>query len=304
MKWVKKGFICSKDTFNISWYKKNTMTPLPYLYNDNILRIYLTMCDADNIGRVGYIDLDIDNPSNILKISENPVLDIGIPGSFDEHGVLPTSLLKEDGKLYLYYSAYQRQVSVPYIILSGLAVSDDNGDTFKRISDAPVLDRKNGELFQRSAIEVMKKDGKYKMWYTSNIGWINNGKHIAPEYDLKYLQSDKKDLWLGEPKLSLALKGDEYGLTMPQVFFEDGIYKMYYSVRSISKGYRLGYAESKDGIIFERMDEKMEIDVSKDGFDSEMLCFGKIFKHNNNTYLFYCGNNYGQGGLGFAELEG
>ena len=77
---------------------------------------------------------------------------------------------------------------------------------------------------------------------------------------------------------------------------------MYYSVRSISKGYRLGYAESEDGITFERMDEKMEIDVSEYGFDSEMICFGKIFKHGFRTYLFYCGNHYGVGGVGYAEL--
>ena len=229
---------------------------------------------------------------------------MGEIGSFDEHGVLPTSLLEEDGKLYLYYSAYQKQVSIPYTIYSGLAVSEDNGDTFNRISNAPILDRRNGELNQRSAIEIMKKDGKYKMWYTSNVGWINNGIHLAPKYDMKYLESDFKDKWYDEPKISMELKDDEYGLTMPQVFFQDGKYKMFYSIRSLSKGYRLGYAESYDGIAFERQDEKMEIDVSKEGFDSEMICFGKIFMFGNKVYLFYCGNHYGIGGLGFAELEG
>lgn len=303
MKWIKKGFLCDCNTFNIDWYKKNTMTPLPYL-KDGVLRIYLTICDSENQGRVGYLELNPNNPSEILGFSKKPVLDLGEKGTFDENGVLPTSFLEENGKLYLYYSAYQKQVSVPYTIYSGLAVSEDGGDSFKRVSNAPILDRRNNELHQRSAIEVMKKDGKYKMWYTANVGWIDNGIHLAPKYDIKYLESDTLDKWYDEPRLSLELKDDEYGLTMPQVFFEDNKYKMFYSIRSISKGYRLGYAESKDGINFERQDYKMDIDVSDNGFDSEMLCFGKIFRYNNKVYLFYCGNHYGIGGLGYAELEG
>ncbi len=303
MKWIKKGFLCDCNTFDLDWYKKNTMTPLPYLKGD-VLRIYLTMCDSENQGRVGYIDLNPNNPSEILGFSDTPALDLGEVGTFDENGVLPTSLLEENGKLYLYYSAYQKQVSIPYTIYSGLAVSEDYGDSFKRVSNAPILDRINNELHQRSAIEVMKKDGHYKMWYTANVGWIDNGIHLAPKYDIKYLESNSIDKWYDIPKPSLELKGDEYGLTMPQVFFEDDKYKMIYSIRSISKGYRLGYAESIDGIKFIRMDEKMEIDVSKEGFDSEMICFGKTFKYKNKIYLFYCGNHYGIGGLGYAELEG
>lgn len=303
MKWLKKGFICSHETLNLLWAGKNIMTPLPMLLPDGNIRLYLTICDKDNVGRVGYVDLDAGNPLKILKVSQTPVLDVGARGTFDEHGVLPTSLLAEEDGLYLYYSAYQKQVSVPYTILSGLAVSHNGGETFTRVSDAPILDRRNGELFQRSAIEIMKKDGRYLMWYTSNLGWINNGIHEAPEYDLKFLQSDRRDVWTGTPVQSIALKGDEYGLTMPQVFFENGIFKMFYSIRSISKGYRLGYAESIDGIVFERKDEEMGIDVSETGFDSEMICFGKILKTPTRTYLFYCGNHYGIGGLGYAELE-
>lgn len=302
MKWEKKGFICSSETLDLPWAGKNIMTPLPVLRKDGNIRVYLTICDKDNIGRVGYVNLDVKNPGRILTISQKPVLDVGARGTFDEHGVLPACFLTEGNGLYLYYTAYQKQITVPYVILSGLAVSHDGGESFTRVSDAPVLERRNGELFQRSAIEVMKKDGRYLMWYTSNLGWINNGIHEAPEYDLKFLESDKFDVWTGTPVRSMSLKGDEYGLTTPQVFYEDGVYKMFYSIRSISKGYRLGYAESTDGVVFERKDAEMDIDVSETGFDSEMLCFGKILRTPEKTYLFYCGNHYGIGGLGYAEL--
>lgn len=304
MKWIKKGFICDHNTFDLSWFKKNTMTPLPYRYNENTIRLYLTFCDEANEGRVGYIDLAINDPSKIIGYSKEPVLDIGGLGMFDEHGVLPTSLLQENDKLYMYYSAYQKQVSVPYTIFSGLAVSEDGGDSFKRVSIVPILDRTDKELFQRSAIEVLKIGDTYKMWYTSGNRWTKNHIKIVPEYDLKYMESKDPVKWNDiKPQLSIPLDEDEYGLTMPQVLFEDGIYKMFYSIRSFSKGYRLGYAESTDGIHFKRLDCLMDIDASSAGFDSEMVCFGKIFRTPSKTYLFYCGNHYGIGGLGYAELE-
>ena len=67
MKWIKKGFLCDHNTFNLDWYKKNTMTPLPYL-KDGVLRIYLTMCDSENQGRVGYVELNPENPSEMKLI--------------------------------------------------------------------------------------------------------------------------------------------------------------------------------------------------------------------------------------------
>lgn len=302
MRWEKKGFICDCHTLDLPWYKKNTMTPLPVL-KDNIIRVYLTMCDEFNQGRVGYIDLNPENPSEILNYSKNPVLDLGEKGCFDENGVLPTCILKEQGKLYLHYSAYQKQKDIPYTIFSGLSVSQDGGESFIRVQKFPVLGDIPSEKHQRSAAEVMKQGDIYKLWYTANVGWLDIQGHVVPKYDIKYLESSSQTNWPANPQSSLALRGDEYGLTMPQVFFEDGTYKMFYSIRSISKGYRLGYAESKDGIHFERQDYKMDIDVSPSGFDREMICFGKILKCNSKIYLFYCGNHYGIGGLGYAELK-
>ena len=278
------------------------MTPVPFLTSSNVLRLFLTFCDKDNVGRIGFVDLNPRNPSEIIGISSTPALDIGIDGAFDDSGVLPSALLSEEGRLYMFYSAYQRQVKVPYTILSGIAVSENDGETFTRLSNVPLLERTEAEMFQRSAIEIMKADSGYRIWYTSGTGWCDNGIKVVPRYDLKTIFSKNLLRWNGEPCLSLALKDDEYGLTMPQVFFEHDTYKMYYSIRSVSKGYRLGYAESKDGISFSRKDEEMEIDVSPEGFDSEMICFGKTFTFEGRTFLFYSGNHYGMGGIGYAEL--
>lgn len=302
MKFEKKGLICNSASLGLHWAGRNIMTPLPIVLPNHDIRVFLTVCDDDNVGRVGFVDLNPDSPNEIKRISECPCLDVGASGMFDEHGVLPTSLLLIDDAMYLYYSAYQRQVSVPYTILSGLAVSKDYGETFSRVSECPILERCDGQLFQRSAIEVMERDGRYLMWYTAGSGWQNNSGHVVPRYNIQYMESADYKSWTGKPVVSLELHGDEYGLTMPQVEYKNGKYRMVYSIRSVSKGYRMGYAESEDGIAFRRMDDQIQLEPSPSGWDSEMICFGKMLSVHDRTYMFYCGNHYGLGGMGWAEL--
>jgi hypothetical protein len=308
MKWIKKGFICNHESLDLPWYRKNTMVPLPYSLNANTLRIFVTMCDADNVGRIGYIDVDPDNPKKILGYSKHPVVDIGDTGCFDDNGVVTASLLKDENDLYLYYSGYQSCVKVPYLIFTGVAVSKDNGQTFSKISQrVPMLDRIDGECGTRCVPFVIKEDDKYRMWYTadSGLGWIKGPKKKLPLYDLKHLMSPSPTIWPREKgTLSVGFKNkDEHGIAKCTLWKENGSYKIIYSIRSISEGYRLGYAESKDGVTFIRQDSQIGIDVSESGWDSEMIAFAERIQVNGHTYLFYCGNGYGIAGIGYAELS-
>ena len=307
MKWQKKGLICSHKTFNLPWYKKNTMVPAPYLLNDSTLRIFITFCDKNNIGRIGFVDVNPQNPSEIINFSKEPVLDIGEDGCFDDNGVITASIVKDNDKLLLYYSGYQLGVKIPYTIFSGLAISKDNGNSFAKYNRTPILDRINEEIACRCAPIVLKEGNIYKMWYTGDYvnGWIeNNGKKL-PFYYLKYLESNDGKNWENRGGINCFnfKSDDEHGLAKSTVWQEDNKYKMIYSIRTFSKGYRLGYAESKDGIKFTRLDDEIGIDVSEEGWDSEMICFGSRFQYKDRIYLFYCGNNYGIDGFGYAELE-
>ena len=308
MKWNKVGKICDHNTFDLPWYKKKSMVPLPYMINDKTLRIYLTMCDSYNIGRIGYVDVNPDNPSEILGYSKEPLIDIGDDGCFDDNGVVTASLLKDGDKLYMFYSGYQTCVKVPYLIMTGLAVSTDGGYTFKKITDrVPLLDRVVGEVSTRCVPFTRKEGNLYRMWYTadSEKGWIEKNSKKLPLYDLKYQESTDIINWQREAgKTVITFKDkDEHGIAKFTVWTEDNIYKIIYSIRYLSKGYRLGYAESKDGINFTRMDEKIGIDVSEKGWDSDMICFAERIQVRDKVYLIYSGNHYGLEGIGFAVLE-
>jgi hypothetical protein len=306
MKWRKKGMICSASTLDLPWYRKNTMVPLPYLVDEQRLRIFVTMCDAQNVGRIGYVDVNPLDPGCIIGHSATPVLNIGEAGSFSDNGVLTASLLRLDDRLYMYYSAYQSCVKVPYLIFSGVAVSHDNGVSFENLTRAPILDRVDGEIFTRSAPMVLQEGEALRVWYTSDArsGWVNAGGKSRPCYDLKHICVASPTDWPRvQGQTCIAVRGDdEHGIAKGTIWKEDGLYKIIYSIRTVSRGYRLGYAESTDGIGFARKDENVGIDVSEHGWDSEMIAFPERFAYRGNTYLFYCGNHYGMGGMGYAEL--
>jgi hypothetical protein len=196
---------------------------------------------------------------------------------------------------------------IRHTLFCGLAISKD-GKFFKRYSDHPILKRSKEELFIRSAVSLMKENKKWKMWYAASIGFDwpikINGKSY-PKTIIKYLESDNGIEWVETGIPCITFKNEnEYILGRPFVFKQNNKYHMLYSIKSLSyNGYRLGYAQSLDGKIWTRKDEEAGIDVSKEGWDSQEICYGVVINLKGRNYLIYCGNNYGEEGFGLAVEE-
>ena len=86
------------------------------------------------------------------------------------------------------------------------------------------------------------------------------------------------------------------------MYKKDNVYRMFFTKGTITKDYFAGYAESEDGLTWSRMDEKIGIQKSKTGWDSEMLCYPSVIEVNRKAYMFYNGNNFGYDGFGYAIL--
>jgi len=67
--------------------------------------------------------------------------------------------------------------------------------------------------------------------------------------------------------------------------------------------YRIGYAESSNGVDWKRKDNDVGIDVSPSGWDSEMIEFPYVFDNKDTRYMLYCGNGFGKTGFGYAILD-
>ncbi len=301
MKWKKKGFIYKPDGSKW-WAKSYANMPTAEILNDKIIRTYYSGLDENNFGRIGYVDLDIENPKSILNISDSPLLEIGEIGTFDDCGVVPSCLIQVKGKRYLYYVGYQRTEKVPYMLYIGLAIEDKG--KFKKYSKVPILDRTNDEPYSRSAPYIIYNEGIYKMWYWTCLKWTYTNNRIHYNNVIKYAESYDAIKWKICDRICIEPNwGDEYSVGRPCVIYDSGRYRIWYSIRSITKGYHIGYAESRNGIDWTRKDQDVGISTSKIGWDSEIICYPNIIGIKGKKYMFYNGNQHGKTGFGYAVLE-
>ncbi len=298
MIWEKKGLIFRNAGLG-GWRDNSALQPTPLLI-DNRIRFYVGFRDLSGISRIGFVDVDANNPSNVLKISDEPVLDIGQDGAFDEFGVVPSCVTKVDNKIYLYYAGYQLGKKVRFSVLSGLAISDDGGTTFKRYSKVPVFERTNEELLFRVPHSVLIENGIFRFWYGGGDRFIQGRNKTLPSYDVRYLESkDGLDI-PGSGVNVIKAKDSEYRVGRPYVVRRNSSYYMFYGYSSEEYPYKLGYAKSIDGLNWIREDMHIGIDLSDDGWDSKMMAYPSLITFNSKTYLFYNGNDYGKDGFGYA----
>lgn len=304
MIWKKLGHVYNADGRR-NWASSHAYVPTPMLIDGDRIRVYAAFRDAEGVGRVGYVEVDASEPTRVLAVSDQPVLDIGEAGTFDDSGVTPISLVQTDNAIFMYYLGWQKGVRVPYFLFTGLAISEDGGLNFRRYSRVPILDRCDEELFLRSAAHVHYDDGRWRMWYIAGSNWTHVGDKLLPVYNIRYMESSDGKEWGTHSDVCIDVAGaDEFGFGRPFVVRQNGTHRMWYSIRRRSCGYRLGYAESVDGTRWQRHDDKVGIDVSEEGWDSEMVAFASVIESKHGTYMFYNGNNYGETGFGVAVLNG
>ena len=302
MKWVKKGFIFNSNSI-YEWAIDGAMIPTPIHLNNEVLRVFLTFLDNQGIGRTGFVDLDKNNLNKVLYVSSKPVFEIGKPGTFDENGSLTCSIveIKNQG-FYFYYAGFELGTQIRYRLLTGLAITNNNFE-LKRKHNTPVLDRSDDELYFRCGPFCLLDNGIYKMWYVGGSEWTEiNGKSM-PVYEIKYIESNDGINWGGKGKDCIKIQNNlEHGFGRPYVLKHKGIYKMFYSIRVKKLGYRLGYAESDNGLDWIRKDNELNLDVSEFDFDNEMICYSAVIELNGKLIMFYNGNSFGKTGFGYAEL--
>jgi predicted GH43/DUF377 family glycosyl hydrolase len=301
MNWVKKGLIL-QPTGDLDWMITHASAPFAESLGGALYRIYLYGRDKQNRSRPGYIEIDLNRPNEILYITAQPIMELGLLGTFDDNGVMPSWIVNVNGMKYLYYTGWTQGVTVPYYFYVGLAVSKDGGRHFDRISPAPILERNSVDPYLTASPCILVENGTWKMWYVSSIKRaIIDGKS-KPHYLIKYAESIDGIKWKREDIVCIDFNSkDEYALARPCVIKENGIYKMWYSYAG--RSYRIGYAESKNGIQWVRKDHMSGIDVSLEGWDSEMIEYSFVFEHHGKKYMLYNGNDFGRTGLGYAVLD-
>ncbi len=304
--WIKKGKLFSPNKEG-NMLNSHAQIMAPIKLNDR-LRIFFSSRPKPGLTLPFYVDFDLET-FELLKLNTKPILELGKPGTFDEHGIMPSCIVRNDKELFLYYSGWQQSVGVPYNNYTGLAISKDNGETFEKYSDSPILDRNNNELYSATSPYVLKEDKIWHAWYSSGTGWYEIDGKLEHTYNLKYAYSHDGKKWIQEGNIGIKSYNDFEALCKPAIIKFKNYFYMWFSYRGSkgfrdgSESYKIGLAHSKDLKNWKREDSLSGIDVSKTGWDSKMIAYPSIIKINNDYVMFYNGNSFGKEGFGYAILK-
>ena len=297
----KKGLIFCPKGEN-GYDKSSFMVPTPILI-DGVIRIFGTTRDEKGVGRIVSIDVNPENPSEIIPNSYRLAFDIGQNGCFDDNGLIMGSIIHDGEKWRMYYVAFQLVQKAKFYAFSGIAESDDLL-SFKRKFQTPIIDRKDWMKFIGAIHTVIKDEDKYKVWYVAGNGWETIAGKEYPQYSVYYTES--QDGYEFNYKVNhhiVPTNSNEYRIGRPVVYKLQDKYIMFCTYDTLAKQYGIAYFESADGINWKRMDEKLQgLERSESGWDSEMTCYPTLLNYKDKTYCFYNGNNMGETGFGYAEL--
>ena len=299
MKWAKKGLIIAPDK-NKWWAISHAMIPTPDDLGNGIFRIYYSGRNSENQSHIGWSDIDLNNSYKIISNSKEPVLRPGKLGCFDDNGVTPSCVINiSNNEKALYYIGWNPGSTVRMHLFGGLAISNDNGKTFTRWSESPIIERNKNDHYLNTAPWVVKVEDGFRMYYVSGVEWKHKD---LPRYNIKVAFSSNGKDWVRNGHICINFKNeDENALARPYVIKDGSIWKMWFAYKGAA--YKIGYAESVDGINWDRNDSYNYFLGGESNFDSKMMEYAAIVSYKNRKYMFYNGNNYGYDGIGLAVEE-
>lgn len=286
---------------NHSWMASHASNPVAEPLEGDVIRVYFSCRDKAKRSSIAFLEFDINRPERLLRLSDKPVLTPGSAGLFDDSGVSMGCIVENGDKRRLYYIGWNLCVTVPWRNSIGLAVARGDDAEFVKYSRAPIMDRSREDPFSLSYPWVAREEQGWKMWYGSNLTWGTSPGDML--HVIKYARSSDGVTWERGERAAISLRagGSEIGVSRPCVIRDEGVYRMWYSIRDES--YRIGYAESPDGVRWTRKDDEAGISTSESGWDSEMIEYPCVFDHRNKRYMLYCGNDYGKTGFGLAVFD-
>jgi hypothetical protein len=299
MRWNRLGRVYC-PTGEHSWMLTHAANPVAELRDDGTVRVYFGARDDSGRTSIGYVDLEIADSFQVLAVNPFPVVAPGSAGAFDDSGASMGCLVRTSEARFLYYLGWNLSVTVPWRNSIGLARSPVGESRFERVSLAPVLDRNRFDPYSLSYPWVLHDEGRWRMWYGSNLSWgtrPTDMKHV-----IRYAESEDGIVWRPTGETAIVPGGGgEFAVARPCVVRDKSCWRMWFSARA--NAYRIGYAESTDGIHWVRMDEKYGLEPSFADWENEAVSYASVFDHGGRRYMLYNGNSYGRTGFGIAVLD-
>lgn len=302
--WEKKGIL-----FKNHGITKGSQLPVVDTNYSDIYRIYYSARDKENRSFPKYANFTKD----LKLISDYPLnLELGKPGAFDSHGIMPTEVITlEDGTKYLYYIGWSKRLDVPYWNSIGLAISEDEGRSWKKYSEGPIFSTCAKEPGFIGTIQVIQPTPKEKWdavfnqptWtmYYSSAHWEEIEGKQESVYDIKLAVSCDGINWIPRKKTIIKLYRNEGGISSFRKIGD----RVFYSLRNksdfrnnIENSYRIKsqFIDNKDYYPYEFTELEPE-------GDETMCAYPFVIEEKDKYLMFYNGHDFGKGGISYAESK-
>jgi len=182
------------------------------------------------------------------------LLELGEAGSFDQTHAKYPCVLRVGKQWWMWYNGRAADCFTGQV---GLAISDDGFHWKKANRGQPVMGHGPPGSFDETKVDhptVVYFNNRFHMWYTG-------GPRSGP-YTIGYASSPDGMKWQrensGKPVLESGPVGkfDQHGVLHPTALRdENGLLHLWYNGVDRGSGFRIGYATSRDGIKWQRMNE-------------------------------------------------
>ncbi|WP_027183766.1 hypothetical protein [Desulfovibrio inopinatus] len=302
--WCRKRRIIGPSEFHALRTNRAGL-PVCLPFNDSCWRLWFSV--FNEWGQAGALCVDID-PSNdmrILAVHECPGLERGREGAFDSAGLMPSSVIAVDDRILMWYTGMRLRQDLPFEDAIGLAMSEDGGMSFQKVSETPVL-AAGPEGAALALIPMVVRHAKsFEMWYSCGTRWTSYEGHLNPQYNLRRAHSPDGVQWTVN-----ALR--EYGMcTAVRPYIDtSGQPELFFSARGTNRfrephsgeAYHL-YRASLDNNIIQPATVRPVNFVpapEPEDWDSWMQAYCCVVPFRNTRVMFYTGNEFGRTGFGYA----
>lgn len=290
--------------------KSHAQVPTPLVDEKvGILRVYFSSRPERGQSLTSFVDLDLEDFSRVVHVNPEPLLQPGRPGTFDEHGIMPSCAVRHGDLVYLYYSGWSRATTVPYTNSTGLAISEDGGQTFRRVSEGPILAKSIHDPWSATSPFVMKSAEDWRMWYCSGTGWHHIDGKYEHVYDIKEARSADGVSWEPSGHVAIEATTDEEAITRPWIMPIGDTWRLWYCHRRASQfrdgsgAYRISSAMSSDLSQWTRLGRDGPQRENTSGWDSATQAYPSLFTYQQQLYMLYNGNDFGAEGFGICKSE-
>ena len=303
--WRKLGLLYSPSGDRHPDLLTHAANPLAVPLDNDVYRIFYSGRDARKRSSVGAVDVDLLR-MEVVQDHREPFFTLGPPGSYFADGISVGNCYHVDGHSYMLFMGWQVEGQPHWRgDIGRLLLSDALALLPDQSISAPMLSIDSVDPISLSYPWVMPHPaGGFDMWYGSTLSWdAGNGDML---HVIHHAYSDDGWHWQRHGLAVPYEVGVAQAFSRPTVSRNSsGHYEMWFSYRSgAGETYRIGYATSPAPAgPWTLALQDTGLDVSADGWDSEMIEYPYVFSHKGREYMLYNGNGFGRSGFGLAVRE-